>query len=748
MSGRQFTAGHTVDVSFDAAPLTNTVVAADGTIAISVIVPASATPGAHDVAAIDRQTASGAHATFTVDVDWPSFRDGPRHLGWNRHENVLGPSTVAGLAVDWSFTTGDQVFASPAVVDGVVYVGSHDRKFYALNAETGAVKWSAATGSRVRSSAAVAGGVVYVGSFDNKIYAFRCRNRRLAGWTVTTGGDIRSSPTVAGGVVYVGSDDHKLYALDAVTGMTRWAATTGAAVRSAPAVANNVVYVGSDDHKLYALDVVTGMTRWTATTGLDIRSAPAVAGNVVYVGSFDHSLYAFDAATGAKRWSKATGDVVFSGPAVAGGVVYVGSEDSSLYAFDAGTGALRWSRATGAFIGSSPAVANGVVYVGSTDHKVYGLDAATGAVRWSATTGDLVESSPAVVNGKVFVGSLDHKLYVFGLPYARFAGWPDRRRVRLFAGAYKCSIASPILVATFSGPRCDRLLLAAVALLAAFRARRPALRPRSAVSPPAVRGAVLALRCRARSARRPERIGEGSRAPPPVSLDLLETVSGAAGLGGRVLHATLGCGDADSAASAPLLPCRRGRPRRRSRARLARRSFSFLLRNGTMPNVPIEHVFRIRPIEASLSLSDEELAVSLASTRRVLAADRALRAAPSTCGAPLDALALRLGVQLLARAASGSRAGAEPATPARRDVVDRCAASLHRFGVPGPLLVDGACRDRLGDVLGPAAGLEDRLHVLVLTLTFVIPNSKWHTANLRRPATTGYQTPVTQPSGF
>src|SRR5207244_10673367 len=48
---------------------------------------------------------------------------------------------------------------------------------------------------------------------------------------------------------------------------------------------------------------------------------------------------------------------------------------------------------------------------------------------------------------------------------------------------------------------------------------------------------------------------EGSGAPPTVSLDLLETVSSAAGLGDRVLHALLRCGDADLGRLArPLLP--------------------------------------------------------------------------------------------------------------------------------------------------------------------------------------------------
>jgi outer membrane protein assembly factor BamB len=50
------------------------------------------------------------------------------------------------------------------VVDGVVYEGSNDGYVYALNAVTGGVIWKyKGTGSSVESSPAVANGVVYVG---------------------------------------------------------------------------------------------------------------------------------------------------------------------------------------------------------------------------------------------------------------------------------------------------------------------------------------------------------------------------------------------------------------------------------------------------------------------------------------------------------------------------------------------------------------------------------------------------------
>ncbi len=64
------------------------------------------------------------------------------------------------------------VYSSPAVANGMVYVGSEDNNVYARNASTGVELWQYATGNAVYSSPAVANGVVYVGSTDSNLYAF------------------------------------------------------------------------------------------------------------------------------------------------------------------------------------------------------------------------------------------------------------------------------------------------------------------------------------------------------------------------------------------------------------------------------------------------------------------------------------------------------------------------------------------------------------------------------------------------
>jgi len=257
------------------------------------------------------------------------------------------------------------------VVNGVIYFGAGNGTEYALNASTGATLWSASIGSPVSSSPAVANGVVYVGSGGAMLispYLFALNaNTGAVIWSYMTSENVVSSPTVVNGVVYTTCGDPftgpTVCALNASTGALLWNLSRPNAVESSPAVANGVVYVGDDGGEVAAVNAGTGALMWTYATGNVVKSSPAVANGVVYVGSENGNVYALNASTGAKLWSYATGDYVDSSPAVANGVVYIGSGNGNIYALKAGTGAMLWRYATGGNVQSSPTVAHGVAYI-------------------------------------------------------------------------------------------------------------------------------------------------------------------------------------------------------------------------------------------------------------------------------------------------------------------------------------------------------------------------------------------------
>jgi outer membrane protein assembly factor BamB len=436
VSGAGFGASKAVDVYWDTTDVLLVVSNASGAIARhSVPVPAGALPGIHWISAIERDNGNAAQASFNVRTNWVEHGFGAHGKRTNPYENVISTANVDSLDVAWSYTTGNLVESSPAVVNGLLYVGSYDGNLYALDAATGAKKWSAPTGAAIfDSSPAVAKGIVYVGSEDGKVYAFNATTGVLK-WTKTTGGQVESSPTVSNGIVYIGSDDGNLYALDAATGAVNWSAPTGGAIYSAPAVVNGTVYAGSVDASLYAFDAGSGAQLWNYTTGGIIYGSPAVANGLVYFGSMDNKLYAIDATGGGFVSSYPISGGISSSPALAGGVAYVAGDDAYLSAVKFGPAGsqLQWRTSTLNLVESSPAVANGIVYFGSGINWVWALDAASGALLWQAKTNNSVNSSPAVANGMLYVGSRDHNVYAYALNAGANAAYRRDTRPPSFA---------------------------------------------------------------------------------------------------------------------------------------------------------------------------------------------------------------------------------------------------------------------------------------------------------------------------
>jgi outer membrane protein assembly factor BamB len=372
--------------------------------------PMSTFPGA-----INSHSSSGlSRAQSLADSTdwWPMFHHDPSHSGYS---TSTAPNTNR---IAWTYTTGGALgMSSPAVVDGMVYIGSGDYNVYCLNASTGTQIWNYTTGSRLLSSPAVAGGMVYIGSWDCNVYCLNASTGTQI-WNYTTGNGIFSSPAVVDGMVYIGSLDGNVYCLNASTGTQVWNYATGASVYPSPAVAEGTVYVDSDDGHFYCLDASTGTQVWNYTTSAGAFSSPAVADGMVYTGvdvEYNTDVYCLNASTGTQVWNYTTGDLeVQSSVAVAGGMVYVPGINGHFYCLNASTGTQIWNYTMGPLL-SSPAVAGGMVYIGSYDHNVYCLNASTGTQIWNYTAGNSVMSSPAVANGMVFIGSDDGNVYAFGV---------------------------------------------------------------------------------------------------------------------------------------------------------------------------------------------------------------------------------------------------------------------------------------------------------------------------------------------
>ncbi len=355
----------------------------------------------------------------------------PQHTGFNPYESVLTTANVSGLTQMWySNAMKGNVFSSPTVSGGLVYIGSLDGHLYAIDATTSSTRWTSdSPGTSTTSNAstpAIINGTVYICLQDHRLYAFDAQSGQFR-WNSPAGHTVGSSPIVVNGVVYV-TGNGRVYAFDANSGQLRWVSTSlGIDNSDFPpvAVANNVIYVsmsgsGANAGQIYAYDAANGHKLWVSDLvngGTDINSAPTVANGLVYIGSGNGGLMAFSATNGHFHWSTpATAGSTGSSPAIANGVAYL-AEDR-VYAFDAATGQKRWTtNPLGAYNSNSPVVANGIVYVCSAgDNSVHALDVASGHTLWtSPPANNQVFTVPAVAEGVVFMASEDGALYAFSL---------------------------------------------------------------------------------------------------------------------------------------------------------------------------------------------------------------------------------------------------------------------------------------------------------------------------------------------
>lgn len=258
---------------------------------------------------------------------------------------------VKALPLPWGKEGWDYWVSSPVVVGDTVLMGTPDGRLTAFDLESGDVRWSADLGARTRSSPAVADGIVYIGDDAGIVHAVRLADGREVWRHETIGAGLSSaesgwdpvslqaSPAVADGRVFIGSRDGGVYALDARTGKRLWYTDYGAPwVVTSAAVRGDRLWIGSSDgHFVAALDAKTGKELWRTGLGARVFASPTLAGRTLYVADHDGHVRALDPETGARRWSfdAGRGVMIQSSPVPADSTLYFGTDDGSVYALTA-----------------------------------------------------------------------------------------------------------------------------------------------------------------------------------------------------------------------------------------------------------------------------------------------------------------------------------------------------------------------------------------------------------------------------
>ena len=368
---------------------------------------------------------------------WHAFRGGVTRTGVL--DNLPGPTNPT---VSWLFKgEGDVVVdfvSSPAVVGPLVYVSAAQGSFfssggavYCLNTYNGHNFWRLEGPVQIFSSPTVVEGRVYVGEgfhqdADCHLYCLDANNGRLL-WKFKTASHVESTPFVSQGKVYFGAGNDGVYCLDALKGKEIWHYPS-IHVDISPAVWKGKVYFGAGygDYRIYAVDANSGAEVWSKRVDYPVWGSPSADGDTVFFGlgngNFIESaevpqgrVVAHNAETGEQIWEYEAEDSVLTAVAYRNESVYFGSRDGHVYALKAANGTLRWKARIGSPVVSSPAVTDRSVYAGADNGIIYKIDSGSGHVVWEFDTskiagGGPIYSSPAIADGKLYIGLKDYLL--------------------------------------------------------------------------------------------------------------------------------------------------------------------------------------------------------------------------------------------------------------------------------------------------------------------------------------------------
>ena len=183
--------------------------------------------------------------------------------------------------------------STPALSDGLLYIGSTSDRFYAVDLSKGRVKWKFNARHPLEAAPAITDGMVCFGSSDGVMRCFDAAGKLL--WQFQARSEILSSPIVKDGQLYFNSSDDRAYALDAKTGERLWTYNRGTfkavspRIYGSPAYSNGRLYFLFSDGVVVSIEASTGREVWSKKVISDFsqagrwRRTPLVENGSVYV---------------------------------------------------------------------------------------------------------------------------------------------------------------------------------------------------------------------------------------------------------------------------------------------------------------------------------------------------------------------------------------------------------------------------------------------------------------------------------
>jgi len=153
--------------------------------------------------------AGKVYLTLGGDIWWG------KRQAWLKCIDATKIGDTSGSGEIWSYALNRHCCATPAVADGLVFVGDCGETVHCVDAATGKPYWTHELAGDIWASALVADGKVYLGSRRGEFLIFRVSKEKELLFSIKLDSEINASPVAANGVLYVATMKY-LYAIELV----------------------------------------------------------------------------------------------------------------------------------------------------------------------------------------------------------------------------------------------------------------------------------------------------------------------------------------------------------------------------------------------------------------------------------------------------------------------------------------------------------------------------------------------------
>ncbi len=365
-------------------------------------------------------------------------------LGCLASTNVSNATNAEG----WLFQTKGIVTASQIIEENVLFCGSSDSVFYALNAETGKLLWSFSSPGEIKSEALIVGQVVVFNTQSTLVALNKITGALIWQYKPTETKDSlfkasidewdyhASSPILYNSDLYYGDDFGNVHKVNSATGSGKVLLNIEAkvAIHAGVCIKDDILYFGDWNGTVYAYSLKGEFFLWAQNTFDEkpyssygsIITKPLIYKNKLYVGARNYDFTVLNIKDGSFAWqfNEPTGGWITGTPLIVNDTLYMGGSDNkAMIAFNANNGEVYWEFKSKQNIFCKPIYREGVLFFTDGDSYnhfngegyLYAINATNGVAMSTIELGRNSYSSPIINANMIYFGAFDGKIHAISI---------------------------------------------------------------------------------------------------------------------------------------------------------------------------------------------------------------------------------------------------------------------------------------------------------------------------------------------